>query len=249
MQQDGTIRVYAVTKNSPSNYSVSAEQDITSIFNIPNHNDDGSLAPSVSGRTVTGLLVVGTATNPVIYVSSSDPRVSDPNSSFLNGDTNSGIISRLTWNGSSWVKLDLVRGLPRSSNDHVPNGLQLNAATNTLYLAVAGNTNMGAPSHNFHFLPEYALSGAILSINLTQIGNTSGGGFAIPGNINIFAGSGVDNVSLTNITTPAGAITFDGTLGAEHGWIGPIGFKGGLECGIGHAASRDSGSEMNDVCH
>ena len=42
---------------------------------MPNHNDDGTLNPSVTARLVTGLLVTGTAANPVIYVASSDPRI------------------------------------------------------------------------------------------------------------------------------------------------------------------------------
>ncbi len=42
---------------------------------IPNHNDDGSLNPARPSRLVTGILVTGTAANPVIYVASSDPRI------------------------------------------------------------------------------------------------------------------------------------------------------------------------------
>ena len=83
------------------------------------------------------------------------------------------MISRLTWNGSSWQKLDLVRGLPRSEENHAANGMQLDAATNTLYVAQGGNTNKGAPSNNFAFLPEFALSAAILSVDLDAIGNTT----------------------------------------------------------------------------
>jgi N-acetylneuraminic acid mutarotase len=173
-QQDGAIKVYGVMRNGPSSYSVTGTETITSIQSIPNHDDDGTLDPSVTGRQVTGMLVVGTAASPVIYVSSSDPRIGGGASGTATGlDTNSGIISRLTWDGSSWQKLDLVRGLPRSEENHSTNGLQLNAATNTLYVAQGGNTNMGAPSHNFVDLPEYALSGAILSVNLTAIGNST----------------------------------------------------------------------------
>jgi hypothetical protein len=51
--------------------------------------------------------------------------------------------------------------------------MALNSSTNTLYVAVGGLTNQGAPSNNFVNLPEYALSAAILSINLTAIGNTT----------------------------------------------------------------------------
>ena len=128
----------------------------------------------MTGRTVTGILVVGTAAAPVIYVTSSRPahrrRTAGTD---MNLDTNSGILSRLTWNGSSWAKLDLVRGLPRSRGEPLPNGLALDPATNTLYIGQGGNTNMGAPSDNFPFLPEYALSAAILSVNLNAIGNTT----------------------------------------------------------------------------
>ena len=117
------------------------------------------------------LVAAGTAANPVLYVASSDPRIGGgANANDINLDTNSGIISRLTWNGAAWTKLDLVRGLPRSEENHAANGMALDAATNTLYVAHGGHTNMGAPSNNFAFLPEYALSAAILSIDLDAIG-------------------------------------------------------------------------------
>jgi N-acetylneuraminic acid mutarotase len=83
------------------------------------------------------------------------------------------MISRLTWTGSSWQKVDLVRGLPRSEENHAANGMQLDATTNTLYVAMGGNTNQGAPSNNFALLPEFALSAAILSVDLDAIGNTT----------------------------------------------------------------------------
>jgi N-acetylneuraminic acid mutarotase/glucose/arabinose dehydrogenase len=171
-QQNGAIKVYEVARNGKDSYAVTGTQTITSIQSIPNHDDDGTLNTSVTDRQVTGLLVVGTAANPVVYVSSSDPRIGAGEAGLQTGlDTNSGIISRLTWDGSSWQKVDLVRGLPRSEENHSTNGLQLDPATNTLYVAQGGNTNMGAPSHNFGNLPEYALSAAILSVDLDAIGN------------------------------------------------------------------------------
>lgn len=173
-QQDGLIKVYEVTRNDTDDYTVTSTQTITSIQSIPNHDDDGTLNPSITERQVTGLLVVGTATNPVIYVGSSDPRIGGGGSGISTGlDTNSGVISRLTWDGSSWQKVDLVRGLPRSEENHSTNGLQLDPATNTLYVAQGGNTNMGAPSNNFANLPEYALSAAILSVDLDAIGDST----------------------------------------------------------------------------
>jgi len=173
-EQDGLIKIYTVVRNGANNYQVTATETLTQIQQIPNHDDNGVLNSSVNTRLVTGLLVAGTAANPIIYVSSSDPRIgAGPAGTDLNLDTNSGIVSRLTKNGSSWTKLDLVRGLPRSEENHASNGMQLDAATNTLFLAMGGNTNMGAPSNNFALLPEYALSAAILSINLNAIGETT----------------------------------------------------------------------------
>ena len=173
-EQNGGIVVYTVSRAGANNYQVTATESIGLIAAIPNRDDNGTLNPNFVGRLVTGLLVVGTATNPVIYVASSDPRIGAGESGAdLNLDTNSGILSRLTWTGSQWQKLDLVRGLPRSEENHASNGLVLDAATNKLYIAQGGNTNMGAPSNNFAFLPEYALSAAILSIDLNAIGSTT----------------------------------------------------------------------------
>jgi hypothetical protein len=76
----------------------------------------------------------------------------------------------LTRSGSSWTKQDLVRGLPRSEENHATNALVLDSAAKVLYAAQGGNTNMGAPSNNFNFLPEYAYSAAILRIDLGAIG-------------------------------------------------------------------------------
>jgi N-acetylneuraminic acid mutarotase len=173
-QQNGEIKVYEVARNGKDSYAVTGTETIASIRSIPNHDDDGTPNASVTDRQVTGLLVVGTAANPVIYVGSSDPRIGGGGSGTETGlDTNSGIISSLTWNGATWEKADLVRGLPRSEENHSVNGLQLDLATNTLYVAQGGNTNMGAPSNNFANLPEYALSAAILSVDLDAIGNST----------------------------------------------------------------------------
>jgi Kelch motif len=121
-------------------------------------------------RLVTGMLVTGTAERPVLYVSSSDPRIAaGPEGITKDVDTNSGVISRLRWNGSEWERLDLVRGLPRSKENHATNGLALDPGSNTLFVAQGANTNQGAPSRYLGFLPEYALSGAILAVDLAQV--------------------------------------------------------------------------------
>jgi hypothetical protein len=169
-QFDGTITAYGIARHGPNDYRVSDAEAITAIQSIPNHDDDGALDPDLTTRLVTGLLVVGTAAHPVIYVSSSDPRYGTVRGPDLGTDTNSGVISRLTWDGSAWAREDLVRGLPRSRNVHASNGLALDPSTDTLYVAQGGNTNMGAPSIGFQNLPEYALSASILSIDLDGLG-------------------------------------------------------------------------------
>ena len=176
-QQNGLIKIYNVRRMGANNYTVTATEIIRSIRNIPNHDDNGKFNASVTDRQVTGILVTGTATNPMIYVTSSDPRIGGwargEDLGDVGLDTNSGVLSRLTWTGTRWKKVDLVRGLPRSEENHSPNGLQLDKSTNTLYIAEGGHTNMGAPSYNFALLPEYALSAAILKIDLDAIGNTT----------------------------------------------------------------------------
>ncbi len=169
-QQDGKILVYTIARTAPNTYNVTATETISLVQNIQNYNDDGT-ANSTKKRQVTGLLVVGTATNPVLYVSSSDWRIAVGSDSNL--DTNSGTISRLTWNGSSWQMVHLVRGLPRNEENHATNGLALDPVNNLLYIAQGGNTNMGAPSNNFAFQPEYALSAAVLVADLDVIGNST----------------------------------------------------------------------------
>ncbi|MEM1304490.1 MAG: thrombospondin type 3 repeat-containing protein, partial [Planctomycetota bacterium] len=173
-QQDGLILAYTIERTGVGDYRVTATETISAIKEIPNHNDDGTPNPSVDERLVTGIYVAGAASRPVLYVTSSDPRIGAGGSGAdLNLDTNSGTLSRLTWNGSSWDKLDLVRGLPRSEENHAPNGMALDTTTNTLYIAQGGLTNKGAPSNNFAYLPEFALSAAILSVDLNAIGNTT----------------------------------------------------------------------------
>lgn len=168
----GLIRAYTVARSASNAYAVTAAETIDLVAQIPNHTDDGQPDPGTTGRLVTGILVTGTAASPVVYVASSDPRTGGgPGATDLNLDTNSGIVSRLTRTDGSWARQDLVRGLPRSEENHTVNGLALSADESTLYVAQGGNTNHGAPSLNFVSLPEYAYSAAILSIDLDAIGS------------------------------------------------------------------------------
>ncbi len=173
LQSDGIVMTYRVTRGGPNAYAATETANIGLVKDIVNHDDNGVLNTTLGRRQATGMAVTGTAAAPVIYVSSSDPRYGGGARGDLNLDTNSGIVSRLTWTGSAWEKLDLVRGLPRSEENHSINGIALDPASNTLYLAAGGNTNMGAPSGVFAQLPEYALSAAILKIDLGAIGNTT----------------------------------------------------------------------------
>jgi hypothetical protein len=126
---------------------------------------------------VTGIAVSGSAGAPVIYIASSDPRIGGGESGGdTNLDTNSGVLSKLTKSGGTWTKVDLVRGLPRSEENHTANGLALSLDGQTLYIAQGGNTNKGAPSNNFAKLPEFALSAAILSVDLSAVQ----GGYDLP---------------------------------------------------------------------
>lgn len=172
-EQNGTINAFTVEIQNDEYVATSNEvlllpNGAEVVKSIQNHNDDGSTS-SESNRQVTGIVVTGTAENPVLYVSSSDPRIATFEDTNL--DTNSGIVTQLTWNGTEWEAVDIVRGLPRSEENHSVNGMELSADGTKLYLMVGGNTNNGAPSDFFAYTGEYALSGTVLEIDLEDIAN------------------------------------------------------------------------------
>ncbi len=172
----GMIKRLTILKNSSTDYVVTNVENIDGIRTMADHNDDGSLFASAN-RQVTGLTVTGTAANPVLYVSSSDVRIgagsvaNNQSNGDVDLDTNSGVITRFTLNGGTWDVVDLVRGLPRSEENHATNGLEFTTINGTDYLIVTsgGFTNAGSPSANFVYTCEYALSGAVLSIDLDAI--------------------------------------------------------------------------------
>ncbi len=174
--QEGSIYRLRIRKDDSGNYQVIDSTKIDLIKTIPNHDDDGKLNTSVTKRQVTGILVRGTPEHPQIYVTSSDPRIGgivDEKSTApdgdLNLDTNSGILSLLSWNGNSWEKTDLVRGFPRSEENHSLNGLTIDESGSKLYLTCGANTNAGSPSKSYGFLSEYALSASILEVDLGML--------------------------------------------------------------------------------
>lgn len=175
LQSNGTVWFCTVNRIAKDNYEAVGLTAIDLVKNMPNYNDDGTYNPTpINGqnyRQATGLLVTGTAANPVIYVTSSDPREgAGSGATDLNLDTNSGVVSRLTKNGSGvWEKVDLVRGLPRSEENHATNGLTLDPTGTKLLVAQGGSTNAGSPSNNFAFACEQALAACVLSIDLAAL--------------------------------------------------------------------------------
>ena len=164
-EQNGMINAFTIAQQNGQFIATDVEQ-ISLVKDIQNHNDDGSLN-SNNDRQVTGILVTGTTSVPVLYVSSSDPRISFNGD--VNLDTNSGVITRLTRNGNSWDAVDIIRGLPRSEENHANNGMVLSPNQSKLYLTVGGFTNNGAPSGFFSYTGEYVLAGTILEVDLNDL--------------------------------------------------------------------------------
>ena len=78
-EQNGSINAFTVSLSDGKYVATQHEQLEDALGNeivksIQNHDDDGSLAGNTS-RQVTGIVVGGTAEVPVVYVSSSDPRI------------------------------------------------------------------------------------------------------------------------------------------------------------------------------
>ena len=182
-QQNGLIVALTVEKNTTpgpggtpiETWITTAREDITLVQEMPNHSDTGVYEPGVVNRQVTGLVTTTNADGEiVIYVTSSDPRIGGGGSGDDKDlDTNSGILSRLTQQpDGSWEKLDLVRGLPRSEENHATNGIVLSTdpdGNEVLLLNVGGSTNSGAQSNNFAYTSEYYYSASVVSIDLGKL--------------------------------------------------------------------------------
>ncbi|MEM9375255.1 MAG: malectin domain-containing carbohydrate-binding protein, partial [Pseudomonadota bacterium] len=182
-QQDGTLTVSSVTFTDTADGRTYDETIVfeTEIINtILNHNDDGS--PSgTNGRQVTGFHAGVDENGDIeLYVTSSDPRIGgggEANVDDKNLDTNSGVVSKVTINipgtqnnDGDWSasKIDLVRGIPRSEENHSINGVDFTPDGNLLVM-VGGFANAGAPSQNLVYTPEYFLSGSLLEIDVSAI--------------------------------------------------------------------------------
>ncbi len=171
-EENGLVKIYTIQRNGPQDYDVTGVEVLTLVQSIPNHNDDGNLG-GPTNRQVTGITVAGTASNPIVYVSSSDRRRgAGGGGGDVDLDTNSGVITRLMKNGVGiWQAVDMVRGLPRSEENHATNGMQhiTIAGKNWLIVSSGGFTNAGAPSNNFAYITEYALAAAVLAIDLDAL--------------------------------------------------------------------------------
>ncbi|SLN59067.1 Hemolysin, chromosomal [Roseovarius albus] len=143
-------------------------------FDTQNYFDDGSLY-GVTNRQMTGLVTSKDDDgNDVLYVSSSDWRVAVGND--INLDTNSSQIHRLVLDpdtGAVISNVAIVRGLPRSEENHSINGLDIAIDPVTgheiLWAAVGGNTNNGSPGNNFAGTVDFPYSGSIIKIDLDVV--------------------------------------------------------------------------------
>ncbi|MCB0323051.1 MAG: hypothetical protein KDD69_05735, partial [Bdellovibrionales bacterium] len=132
--------------------------------------------------------------------------------------------------------VDLVKGLPRSRENHAPNGVVL-GNDGWLYLSIGGNTNFGAPSTFFSDQPEVNLSAGVVRLNLnnlpsglpldvaagSQVGSGVGDG-ETPGVFEVYADgyrNGYDIVQHTNgriyLNANEGNKNLGTTPGPQHG--------------------------------
>lgn len=171
-QSDGALAAYHIVRRGTHDFQAIDSELINAIKYISNYNSDGSIA-GVSGRRITGLTITGTSTRPIIYVSSADPRPASHDGQENHAAANSGVVSRLTWNGSEWDKVDLVRGLPYSAQSPAGNALQIDDTRNVLYVAATvDDAAVNNPQASVNKLAG-ATSAAILAIDPAKIDQLS----------------------------------------------------------------------------
>ncbi len=203
-QQNGKIHVFSLDPG----HSATFERVITTIHDRANTNRDGTAAPTVVGRQVTGIAFDPSPSNgqPVLYVSHSDPRIFyNRQPGQLQTNIRSGTVTRLvgpSFDASSGR--DLVVGLPRSGENHSPNGMAM-GPDGWLYLGIGGDTNQGGVSQYFSYIPELPLSASVVRIKPD----------AITSPINAAAGS-----TFTFSDPCIGTETVGSGCSAAHSWVG-----------------------------
>ncbi len=174
LEQDGRLlRVEVAFENNA--YTAVSTEVIDLVRDIQNHDVQGNPIDD-EGRLALGLLVTGTPAAPQVYVSSADPNFPFQNRGNTDVlDSNSGILSRLTLDGETWSKVDLVRGLARGNTAHGISDMDIRLeevdgeVKPFLYLNAGGMTNSGGVGPFFFFQPEFVYSGAILKIDLEAL--------------------------------------------------------------------------------
>jgi glucose/arabinose dehydrogenase len=196
-------RIYVFTLDADHNATL--VNTINNIFNKPNTGFTGAPQPGQTGRQVVGLSFDPDPQggNGVLYVTHSDPEIFEANQPGTSTvDPSSGVLTKLVVNGQGGVvsDTDLIKGLPRSGENHGPNGTAV-GPDGMLYVALGGNTNNGAQSQPFSFFPETPLSSSVLKVNPDAIGSqtvdvSKGSRFSFtspPSTAYSLAGSAADN--------------------------------------------------------
>ncbi|MDX6556316.1 MAG: hypothetical protein QOD86_2511 [Miltoncostaeaceae bacterium] len=170
--QFGKIFVF----NLDADHNATLVNTINNIFNKPNTTFSGAPQPGQVGRQVTGISFdpAPEGGNAVLYVANSDPEIFEANLPGTSSvDPSSGTLTKLVVDAAGNVvsDTDLVKGLPRSGENHGSNGTMI-GPDGWLYLAQGGNTNNGAQSEPFSFFPEVPLSSSIIRINVHTITST-----------------------------------------------------------------------------
>ncbi len=160
--------------NLDADNDATAFKVIDEIYDTPNQLFDGSPQPGETGRQVTGIVFdpASTPTNQILYVSHSDPEIfeeAEPGQSEIYPA--SGRVTKLVLDGQADVvsQQDVVVGLPRSGENHAPNGMDF-GPDGWLYLSLGGNTNAGDQAKPFGYFPEVALSASVVRIDPGAIG-------------------------------------------------------------------------------
>ena len=96
-EQNGTINAFTVSLQNGEYVATDHEELLLPngggvVQSITNHNDSGVKQTLLGDRQVTGLVTTGTATNPVLYVSSSNPLISTNSDANLNTNGNNRIM-------------------------------------------------------------------------------------------------------------------------------------------------------------